>query len=79
MLSNSQSNTSTDNNMESEIPHGSDVREVNGQSMGMAPQSRGVQQVTVNHDGKGENVSNTVGESFEPFLNFMLNLPLHCV
>lgn len=64
MLSNSQSNTSTDNNMETEIPHGSDVREVNGQSMGMAPQSRGVQQVTVNHDGKGENVSNTVGSIY---------------
>ncbi|KAK7127437.1 hypothetical protein R3I93_020122 [Phoxinus phoxinus] len=60
-LSNSQSNTSTDHNMETEIPLGSDVREVKGQSMGMAPQSRGVQQVTVKHNGQGENVSNTVG------------------
>ncbi|XDV51242.1 hypothetical protein PO909_020161 [Leuciscus waleckii] len=64
ILSNSQSNTSTDHNMETEIPLGSDVREVNGQSMGMAPQSRGVQQVTVKHDGNGGNVSNTVGSIY---------------
>ncbi|KAK7119090.1 hypothetical protein R3I94_021062 [Phoxinus phoxinus] len=61
ILSNSQSNTSTDHNMETEILLGSDVREVKGQSMGMAPQSRGVQKVTVKHNGQGENVSNTVG------------------
>ncbi|KAG1950241.1 tumor necrosis factor receptor superfamily member 1B [Pimephales promelas] len=66
ILSNSQSDTSTDHSMDSERPLGSDVGQVKGQSMGVAPQSSGVQQVTVKHNGKGENVSNTVGESLCP-------------
>ncbi|XP_067287206.1 tumor necrosis factor receptor superfamily member 8 isoform X2 [Pseudorasbora parva] len=64
ILSNAQSNASTNHNMETEIPLGSDVRGVKGQSMGMTPQSGGVQQVTVEHNGKGENVSNTVGSIY---------------
>ncbi|KAG1950239.1 tumor necrosis factor receptor superfamily member 1B isoform X2 [Pimephales promelas] len=64
ILSNSQSDTSTDHSMDSERPLGSDVGQVKGQSMGVAPQSSGVQQVTVKHNGKGENVSNTVGSIY---------------
>ncbi|XP_077060236.1 uncharacterized protein LOC143711932 isoform X2 [Siphateles boraxobius] len=60
ILSNSQSCTSTDHNTEAEIPLGSDVRKVKVQSMGMAPQSS----VTVKHNGKAENVSNTVGSIY---------------
>ncbi|XP_058646505.1 uncharacterized protein si:dkeyp-61b2.1 isoform X2 [Onychostoma macrolepis] len=47
--SNSQSHT--------EIPLGSDGREVKGQSTGL-------QQVTMDHNGKGENISNTVGSIY---------------
>lgn len=64
ILSNSQSNSSID--METKIPLGSDVREVKGQSMEMIPQSGVVRQVTVEHNGRGENVNNTVGESWKP-------------
>lgn len=52
ITSNSQSHT-----LETEIPLGSDGREVKGQSTGL-------QQVTVEHNGKGENVSNTVGSIY---------------
>ncbi|XP_016429337.1 uncharacterized protein LOC107756656 [Sinocyclocheilus rhinocerous] len=57
--SNSQSHT-----LETEIPLGSDGREVKGQSTGLMPQSGAVQQVTMEHNGKGENVSNTVGSIY---------------
>ncbi|XP_051768085.1 uncharacterized protein si:dkeyp-61b2.1 isoform X2 [Ctenopharyngodon idella] len=62
ILSNSQSNSSID--METKIPLGSDVREVKGQSMEMIPQSGVVRQVTVEHNGRGENVNNTVGSIY---------------
>ncbi|XP_048028007.1 uncharacterized protein si:dkeyp-61b2.1 isoform X2 [Megalobrama amblycephala] len=62
ILSNSQSNISTD--METKIPLGNNVREVKGQNMEMTPQSGVVRQVTVEHNGRGENVNNTVGSIY---------------
>ncbi|XP_059385848.1 tumor necrosis factor receptor superfamily member 8 isoform X1 [Carassius carassius] len=56
ILSNSQSETT--------IPVCSAGREVKGQSTGPMPQSGAVQQVTMEHNGKGENVSNTVGSIY---------------
>lgn len=52
IFNNSQSHT-----LETELPLGSDGREVKGQSTGL-------QQVTMEHNGKGENVSNTVGSIY---------------
>ncbi|XP_042622781.1 uncharacterized protein si:dkeyp-61b2.1 [Cyprinus carpio] len=49
---------------ETTIPVGSGGREVKGQSTGPMPQSGAVQQVTMEHNGKGENVSNTVGSIY---------------
>lgn len=49
---------------EDEMPLGGDVREVKGQRSRTAPPSGGVQQVTMEHKGKGENVSNTVGSIY---------------
>ncbi|ROI16355.1 Migration and invasion-inhibitory protein [Anabarilius grahami] len=62
ILSNSQSNSSTD--METKIPLGNNVREVKSQNMEMTPQSGVVRQVTVEHNGRGENVNNTVGSIY---------------
>ncbi|XP_016373842.1 uncharacterized protein LOC107712957 [Sinocyclocheilus rhinocerous] len=59
ILSNSQSHT-----LKTKIPVGSGGREVKGQSTGPMPQSGTVQQVTMEHNGKGENVSNTVGSIY---------------
>ncbi|KAK2874838.1 hypothetical protein Q8A67_021991 [Cirrhinus molitorella] len=49
---------------ETKEPVCSDGREVKGQTTGLAPQSGAVQQVTMEHNGKGENVSNTVGSIY---------------
>ncbi|XP_059393556.1 tumor necrosis factor receptor superfamily member 1B-like isoform X1 [Carassius carassius] len=57
--SNSQSQT-----LDTGIPLGSDGREDKGQSTDLMPQSGTVQQVTMEHNGKGENVSNTVGSIY---------------
>ncbi|XP_067243855.1 uncharacterized protein si:dkeyp-61b2.1 isoform X2 [Chanodichthys erythropterus] len=62
ILSNSQSGISTD--METKIPLGNNVREVKNQNMEMTPQSGVVRQVTVEHNGRGENVNNTVGSIY---------------
>ncbi|KAK9966847.1 hypothetical protein ABG768_003935 [Culter alburnus] len=62
ILSNSQSSISTD--METKIPLGNNVREVKNQNMEMTPQSGVVRQVTVEHNGRGENVNNTVGSIY---------------
>ncbi|XP_051957451.1 uncharacterized protein si:dkeyp-61b2.1 [Xyrauchen texanus] len=59
--SNFQSQTSEDRKVEAELLHGSDVRENRTQNMGLMSPSGGVQQVS---NGKGENVSNTVGSIY---------------
>ncbi|XP_042589653.1 uncharacterized protein LOC109093200 isoform X2 [Cyprinus carpio] len=50
--------------LETEIPLASSGREVKGQSTGLMPQPGAVQQVTMEHNGKGENVNNTVGSIY---------------
>ncbi|KTG40858.1 hypothetical protein cypCar_00005357, partial [Cyprinus carpio] len=50
--------------LETEIPLASSSREVKGQSTGLMPQPGAVQQVTMEHNGKGENVNNTVGSIY---------------